>query len=64
MTTMMSTALHEHIAARESQTLEFNASFGKASIESLVASADVQGRAVLVGISQTGKPARTIERWL
>ena len=64
MTSMMPTALHEQIAAGESQTLEFKASFDKASIESLVASADVQGRAVLVGISQTGKPARTIERWL
>ena len=64
MTTMMPTALHEHIAAGESQTLEFNASLDKVSSEFLVAFANARGSSVLAGVSQTGKPARTIERWL
>lgn len=40
--------LPNRIAAGESQTLEFKASFDKASIESLVAFANTQGGTVLV----------------
>ena len=42
------TALLEHIAAGESQTLEFKPSFDKATVESLVAFANAQGGTVLV----------------
>lgn len=59
---MMPTALHEHIAAGESQTLECNTSFGKASIESLVAFANAQGGAVLVGIAELQKLYNAIEK--
>lgn len=48
---MTTTELLEHIAAGESQTLEFKASFDKASIESLVAFANTQGGTVLVGVT-------------
>ena len=54
MTTMMPTALHEHIATGESQTMEFKASFDKASIESLVAFANAQRGTVLVGVYDDG----------
>ena len=51
MTTMMPAALHEHIAAGESQTRDFKASFDKASIESLVAFANAKGDMVLAGVA-------------
>lgn len=54
MTIMMPTALHEHIVSRESQTLEFKASFDKASIEFLVAFANAQDGTMLVGVSDAG----------
>ena len=42
------------IAAGESQTLEFKASFDKACITTLVAFANAQGGTVLVGVSDAG----------
>lgn len=48
---MTPTELLEHIAAGESQTLEFKTSFDKASIASLVAFANTQGGTVLVGVT-------------
>ncbi|UUZ68407.1 ATP-binding protein [Polaromonas sp. P2-4] len=62
--------LLEHIAAGESQTLEFKASFDKASIASLVAFANTQGGTVLVGVTDAavvqgvtlGK--ETLNEWL
>ena len=70
MTTMMPAALHEHIAAGESQTRDFKASFDKASIESLVAFANAQGGTVLVGVSDAGMVKgitvgkETLSEWL
>jgi ATP-dependent DNA helicase RecG len=46
--------LLERIAAGESQTLEFKASFDKACIATLVAFANTQGGTVLVGVSDSG----------
>ncbi|UUZ68385.1 putative DNA binding domain-containing protein [Polaromonas sp. P2-4] len=62
--------LLKHIAAGESQTLEFKASFDKASIASLVAFANTQGGTVLVGVTDAavvqgvtlGK--ETLNEWL
>ncbi|MDP3512428.1 MAG: ATP-binding protein [Sulfuritalea sp.] len=67
---MTSTDLLERIAAGESQSLEFKASFDKTSIETLVAFANTQGGTVLVGVSNAaivrgvtvGK--ETLNEWL
>lgn len=64
------TVLLEHIAAGESQTLEFKTSFDKATVESLVAFANAQGGTVLVGVSDTGVEQgttvgkETLNEWL
>ena len=39
------------LQAGESQTIEFKASFGRETVESLVAFANVQGGTVLIGVS-------------
>ncbi|MDO9147066.1 MAG: putative DNA binding domain-containing protein [Hydrogenophaga sp.] len=62
--------LPNRIAAGESQTLEFKASFDKAGIESLVAFANTQGGTVLVGVSDAGRVQgvtlgkETLNEWL
>ena len=58
------------IAAGESQTLEFKASFDKASIESLVAFANTKGGTVLIGVTDAAKVQgvtlgkETLNEWL
>ncbi len=47
--------LADLIAAGESQTLEFKASFDKVSIETLVAFANAQGGTVLIGVADSGR---------
>ena len=46
--------LEPFLLAGESQTLEFKASFDKATVESLVAFANAQGATVLVGVTDKG----------
>ena len=54
----------------ESQTLEFKASFDKNTVESLVAFANAQGGAILVGVSDKGAilgvtlGKETLNEWL
>ena len=63
-------ALQTLIAAGESQTLEFKASFDKACIATLVAFANTQGGTVLVGVSDSGAVRgttvgkETLNEWL
>ena len=58
------------LLAGESQTLEFKASFDKATVESLVAFANAQGGTVLVGVTDSGRVQgitlgkETLNEWL
>lgn len=69
-TIVTSAELLECIAAGESQTLEFKASFDKTAIQSLVAFANAQGGRVLVGMSDRGHAIgvtlakETLNEWL
>ncbi len=47
--------------AGESQTLEYKASFDKATVESLVAVANAKGGSVLVGVKDNGEVR--VQRW-
>lgn len=68
--TVTSAHLLDLIAAGESQTQEFKASFDKACIESLVAFANTQGGTVLVGVTDAGRVQgvtlgkETLNEWL
>lgn len=63
-------SLQTLIAEGESQTLEFKASFDRASIETLVAFANTQGGTLLIGVSDAGTVSgitlgkETLNEWL
>ncbi len=67
---MTTNAWPDRIAAGESQTLEFKATFEKSSIAALVAFANAKGGSVLVGVTDTGHVQgvtlgkETLNEWL